>query len=153
MKKLGLALAILIGMSGCASVPTADTSQTNQALEFSTPSENMAGIYIYRPDAFVGQALKKDIYLNGECVGETAPGVFFYEEVEGDKEHFIGTESEFSANNLTLYTETGRLYFVEQYIKMGLFVGGANVEIVEEMKGREEVAKTQMAIKGTCTSQ
>ncbi|EGU44346.1 hypothetical protein VII00023_22684 [Vibrio ichthyoenteri ATCC 700023] len=153
MKKMGLALALLLGVSGCASVPTADTTQSDQALEFSTPSKDKAGIYIYRADAFAGQALKKDVYLNGECVGETAPGIFFYEEVGGDKEHTIGTESEFSANNITLYTETGRLYFVEQYIKIGLFVGGANLEVIEEEEGRTEVAKTKMAIKGTCTSQ
>ncbi|KII76307.1 DUF2846 domain-containing protein [Vibrio renipiscarius] len=153
MKKAALALTILLGLSGCASVPTADTSQTEKVLEFSAPSDSMAGIYIYRPDAFAGQALKKDVYLNGECVGETAPGVFFYEEVEGGKEHIIGTESEFSANNITLLTETGRLYFIEQYIKIGLFVGGAHVEVVDEETGRVEVAKTQMAIKGTCNNQ
>ncbi|EPW6433341.1 DUF2846 domain-containing protein [Vibrio parahaemolyticus] len=106
----------------------------------------------YREDTFVGAALKKYVYVDGECIGETAPGIFFYHEVEGNKEHQVSTESEFSENHLTIYTEEGRNYFVNQYIKMGVFVGGAGVELVDENKGKAEVLKVDMAVKGKCPS-
>ncbi|MCX2758886.1 DUF2846 domain-containing protein [Vibrio sp. Sgm 22] len=150
--KVILSSIVLSILSGCASVPTVDAEKSNQAKKFESPENGNAGVYVYRTDSPVGGALKKDIYIDNECIGESAPGVFFYHEVEGNKTHIVGTESEFSANELTILTEEGRLYFVNQYIKMGAFVGGANVELVDEAKGKAEVLKTDMAIKGTCTS-
>ncbi|MDK9739865.1 DUF2846 domain-containing protein [Vibrio sp. D404a] len=150
--KLILSAFALSILSGCATVPTADKSESNQLKQFDAPSEGKSGVYVYRDNSHLGGALKKDVYINGECIGETAPGVFFYQEVAGDKEHTISTESEFSANDITLYTEEGRNYFVQQYIKMGVFVGGAALEPVDEEKGKAEVAKTDLAVKGICTA-
>jgi hypothetical protein len=144
-----IALSVL---SGCATVPTADKAESTKLKQFAEPAEGMAGVYVYRDNSSVGAALKKDVYINGDCVGETAPGVFFYQQVSGNQEHTISTESEFSANDLTLYTEEGRNYFVQQYIKLGVFVGGAALEQVEEQTGKAEVTKTDLAIQGTCTS-
>ncbi|WP_413110292.1 DUF2846 domain-containing protein [Thaumasiovibrio sp. DFM-14] len=154
LKKIGLGLVVILGLglSGCATVPTTTETESNQAKKFELPEHDNAGIYVYRTNSSLGAALKKDVFINGECVGETAKGVFFYQEVAGDKEHSISTESEFSPNAITLFTEKGRLYFVEQYIKMGVFVGGAGVKIVDESVGRAEVLKTNMATKGTCSS-
>ncbi|MDN3683401.1 DUF2846 domain-containing protein [Vibrio sinaloensis] len=106
-------------MSGCASVPTVDSTVSNEIKSFEAPTEGKSGLYIYREDSIVGGALKKFVYVDGECIGETAPGVFFYHEVEGNKEHQVSTESEFSENHLTIYTDEGRNYFVNQYIKNG----------------------------------
>lgn len=35
---------------------------------------------------------------------------------------------------------------------MGVFVGGAGVELVDETKGKKQVSKLDMAIKGKCSS-
>ncbi|WP_274058954.1 DUF2846 domain-containing protein [Vibrio parahaemolyticus] len=150
--KVILCSALLLGLSGCASVPTVDSTISNEVKSFEAPQEGNSGIYIYREDTFVGAALKKYVYVDGECIGETAPGIFFYHEVEGNKEHQVSTESEFSESHLTIYTEEGRNYFVNQYIKMGVFVGGAGVELVDENKGKAEVLKVDMAVKGKCPS-
>ena len=48
-------------------------------------------------------------------LGHEIKGVFFYQEVEGNKEHRISTESEFSANDIVMYLETEKLYFIRQY--------------------------------------
>jgi hypothetical protein len=92
------------------------------------------------------------VWLDGDCLGETAPNMFFYEVVEGNTEHKLSTESEFSPNDLLVKTETGKNYFVSQFIKMGVFVGGAGVELVDEDKGQKQVSKLDMAIKGKCSS-
>jgi len=134
-------------------VPVAPISESNHAKQFEAPAPRKAGVYIYRTNSPVGSALKKDVYIDGECIGETSKGTFFYQEVEGDTDHSISTESEFSPNELTLYTETGRLYFIQQYIKMGVFVGGADVKVVDQDLGKTEVMKTKLAVKGTCSSQ
>jgi len=148
-KFLLLALAVTL-FSGCASVPMENKQASNHAKLFPSPSEGSSGLYVYRMSG-VGGALKKDIWVDDKCVGETAPDVFFYEEVEGNKEHKISTESEFSPNDISLMTESGRNYFIKQYIKMGVFVGGANLEVSTETQGKLDVAQLEMAVKGTCS--
>lgn len=137
--------------TGCTSVPMESKERSELAKQYNSPSEGKAGLYVYRSGRF-GGALKKDIWLNGKCIGETAPNMFFYEEIEGDTEHKVSTESEFSPNDLLVKTESGKNYFVSQYIKMGVFVGGAGVGLVDEKKGKKQVSKLDMAIKGKCSS-
>ena len=146
-----LGLAILTGCT--ASVPLHSTDVNNQSKQFAPPSEGKAGIYVFRDDEFVGSGLYKDIYIDGVCLGETAPGVFFYTEVEGNQNHVVATESEFSPNQTKVYTEAGKHYFFEQYIKFGVFVGGANIEQVDERIGKAKVTVCQQAIPGTCSNQ
>ena len=151
MKKVLLATAVAVSLlSGCASVPMSSVEKTQLAKQFNAPSEGHAGLYIYR-EGGPGGALKKDVWVDDVCVGETAPHVFFYEEVKGDVEHKISTESEFSPNEMQLKTKSGQNYFVKQYIKIGVFVGGANVELVNESEGERSVKELGMAIKGTCS--
>jgi len=146
-----VALATSIAMlSACASVPAADKGQMELAKTFPVPEEGKAGVYIYR-NSFVGQALKKDLWIDGECLGESADKVFFYTTVPGDREHTFSTESEFSPNDLKVQTESGRNYFIQQSIRMGVFVGGAKLDVVPEADGRRQVAGLKMARKGTCS--
>ena len=143
-----LGLAILTGCT--ASVPMYESDISNQSKEFAAPSDNKAGIYVYRRDGYIAQAVKKDVYIDGVCLGETAPGVFFYTEVEGDKTHTIATESEFSANQISLFTKPGQNYFIEQYMRVGFFVGQSDLRQVTEEEGKKQVRACQQAIPGTC---
>ena len=139
-----------LAMTGCASVPMEGMEETSIAKKFNPPVEGSSGLYIYRPSS-LGGALKKDIWVDGKCIGESAPYVFFYEEVEGDKSHKVSTESEFSPNDLIVKVKSGIHYFIRQYIKFGVFVGGAGLELVDEEKGKKEVSELDMATKGTCS--
>lgn len=150
---IGAAVGLAI-LTGCtASVPLSSVDTEAQTKEFKAPSAGKAGIYIFRKDEIAGSALYKDVYIDGVCVGETAPGVFFYKEVAGDRQHTIATESEFSPNDITVYTEAGKNYFFEQLIKMGFFVGGANIRQVDETMGKAMVTISRQAIPGTCSNQ
>ena len=140
-----------IVMTGCASVPMETADKNSIAKKFNPPSEGSSGLYIYR-NSFVGKALKKDIWVDGKCIGETAPDIFFYESVKGDTSHKVSTESEFSPNDLIVKVKSGINYFIRQYIKLGIFVGGAGLELVDEEKGKEEVRELNMATKGTCSN-
>ena len=149
-KKVSLVVIVAFILGGCASVPMKSVKESNQAKQFKPPSNGKAGLYIYR-DSFVGAALKKDVWVDGRCIGETASDIFFYEEVIGDKERTVSTESEFSPNDLMLETKKDRNYFIRQYIKFGLFVGGAGLELVDTEKGKKAVSKLELAKKGTCS--
>jgi hypothetical protein len=137
MYKSFIVLVFVVSMfSGCASVPMESKDLSAKAKEFNAPSEGTSGLYIYRTSG-VGSALKKDIWVDDKCIGETAPEMFFYEEVEGNQEHKISTESEFSPNELLVTTESGKNYFIKQFIKMGVFVGGANLELSSIEQGKK----------------
>jgi hypothetical protein len=128
----------------------APKEESTKAKQFAAPAAPNAGLYVYR-NSFVGKALKKDVWVDGKCLGESAPDVFFYTEVEGGKSHKISTESEFSPNDLTLNVDPGKNYFVRQYIKLGVLVGGAGVESVTEQQGMADIATLEMAKAGNCS--
>lgn len=144
-------LSATLLVSGCASVDMASKEESAKAKEFNPPSQGNAGVYVYR-DSFVGKALKKDVWIDGKCIGETAPDVFFYTEVEGGKIHKVDTESEFSPNTFELMFESGKNYFIRQFIKMGVFVGGAGLEQIPEEQGKIAVSKLEMAKPGKCSA-
>lgn len=141
---------IITLLSGCASVTMESKEASESAKKFGQPANGNAALYIYRSGSF-GGALKKDLWVNGKCIGESAPNVFFYEEVPGEAEHKVSTESEFSPNDLLVKVKAGVNYFIRQYIKMGLFVGGAGLELVSEEEGKKEVTSLNLAKKGTCS--
>jgi PBP1b-binding outer membrane lipoprotein LpoB len=149
-KNIFLITIFILLVSGCTSVPMANVEQSNMAKQFTPPPEGKSALYIYRDSSF-GGALKKDVLIDDKCIGETAPNVFFYKEVEGNKEYKLSTESEFSPNDLVLKVKSGKLYFIRQYIKMGVFVGGAGLELIENTKGKEAVKGLEMAKQGTCS--
>lgn len=148
--KASLAFVVVLLLSACASVPMESAEKSAAAKQFNPPSSGNAGLYIYRSGSF-GAALKKDVWVDGQCIGETARNVFFYHEVPGDAEHKISTESEFSPNDLLLKAASGVNYFIRQYIKIGVFVGGAGLELVSDEIGKAAVKELELAQSGTCS--
>jgi protein involved in sex pheromone biosynthesis len=146
MFKKALFVAAIISvslLSGCASVPMASIEQDAAAKKFSQPATDKAGLYVFR-NTFVGQALKKTVSLDGAVIGETANKIFFYKEITPGS-HTLSTESEFSDNVITFQADGGKNYFAEQYIKMGVFVGGAGLVMVPEEEGKRKVLECGLA--------
>lgn len=149
--KYWLPILVSTAFVGCASVPQANPQLAQQAKQLRAPINGNAVIYVYRSNNVVGSALKKDVWVDGECLGETARGIFFYKEVSGNQEHTISTESEFSPNHLKFKTEAGKNYFVQQYIKPGVFVGGANLKLVDDVQGQKAISEYHLAETGKCS--
>lgn len=144
---LGAFLTLMF--SGCA--PKEDLAPkdvSEKAKLFNLPKENKAGVYIYRDSSF-GAALKKNLYIDGKFIAESSPYMFFYVEIEGDKEHKFSTSSEFSRNNLFLKTEKNKLYFIRQYMKIGLFTGASDLELVEEDIAKKAILDSDMELGNT----
>jgi len=140
---LGLTMVSMMVLAGCASVPMGSKEDDAALKKFEQPAADKAGLYIYR-NTFGGQALKKTVSLDGAVIGETANKVYFYKEIAPGK-HTLSTESEFSDNSITFDAVGGKNYFAEQYIKMGVFVGGAGVKIVDEAEGKKGVSACSLA--------
>jgi hypothetical protein len=138
-----LTLVFSAYIAGCATVPMANTTDDQLRKEFIPPSNGNAGLYIYRNSTF-GGALRKSVYVDDQLLGESAPMTYLYKEVTPG-EHKISTESEFSNNDLTVKAESGMNYFVRQYMKFGVFVGGANLELVPIEEGKKGVLECKLA--------
>lgn len=153
MRKTKLLILIIAGFmfGGCATVALESKDFSEKAKTFNLPPDGKAGLYIYRDNSIVGAALKKDIMIDGKCLGELVRGSFFYQVVEGNKEYKISTESEFFPNDLVLKLDSGKNYFIRNYIKMGVFVGGANLEVVQEEKAKQVILNLDMAKNGNCS--
>ena len=145
IKNLLAGTIITLGLlvTGCASVPLASPEADTAAKRFVPPTDGKASVYIYR-NSFVGQALKKSVSVDNRTLGETANKVFFQTTVTPGS-HQLSTESEFSDNTLNFTATAGMNYFFEQYIKMGVFVGGANLKAVSEDEGKANILKCQLA--------
>ncbi len=146
MQKSVIALLIIssaVLLAGCASVRMASKEEDTALKNFTPPPSDKAGLYIYR-DSFVGQSLTKDVYVDSVLIGETANGVFFYLEISPGM-HTISTESEFGENSVIFQADGGKNYFAEQYLKMGIFVGGAGIEMVDEEVGMNAVLECYLA--------
>lgn len=137
-----LAIGITV-LSGCASVPMASKEQDTVAKQFVIPEGEMSGVYIFRNSHF-GAALKKLISLDGNPLGQTAPMTYFYKDIAPGK-HTVTTQAEFGDNQLEFVAEKGKLVFIRNYIKMGTFVGSANVEQVGEEEGKSGVLECSRA--------
>ena len=135
--------AMMLVVAGCASVPLADTAEDARLKSFPAPPDGTAALYIFR-DSHFGAALKKTVIIDSTPIGESAPMTYFYTTVEPGS-HRISTESEFGENDLVIEVEEGENYFIDQYIKIGVMVGGANVKLVDEEKGRKGVLACKLA--------
>ncbi|HGA2317145.1 TPA: DUF2846 domain-containing protein [Pseudomonas putida] len=142
LKMLAVATGFAV-MTGCASVPM-ESAEADAALKtFAAPPADQAGLYIYR-DSFAGKGLKKSVTVDGKVIGETANKVYFHKLITPGS-HKIGTESEFSDNVIELMAVGGKNYYVRQSIKVGVFVGGAKLEVVPEAEGQADLQKCTLA--------
>ena len=142
------ALASAVLLTGCASVPMADASRDSEAKSFSAPADQ-ANIYLYRNEN-MGAGVKMDVSLDGRQVGQTVAKSYLLMTVPAGTHSLKGSAE--NDSELQLTTEAGKNYFVRQYIKLGVFVGGADLEVIPETQGKEAVAKLALATPGNCSS-
>lgn len=146
MRKYFIWVSLLLGsvLTGCANVAVQDTASENYAKEFNAPPSGWAGLYLYRTCNIMGMALKKNLYVDGQYIGETSRCRFFYRLVEPGM-HVLQTESEFSENDMSLNFLEGKNHYVKQYLKPGVFVGGANLEVMDEDEAKKDIADYSLA--------
>lgn len=93
------------------------------------PLETEKGrIYFYRDASFFGGGVQPDILVNGEAVGESLPGGFFYtDKVPGNYTVSTSTEVE---RTLEFVLAAGETKYVRTYVTMGVMVGHVIPELV-----------------------
>lgn len=141
MKKLFVAAIITMNLAGCASVNMGSPQQDAAAKTFKAPADK-AAIYIYRNET-MGAAIKMDVAIDGQPLGQTAAKTYLYKEVTPGK-HTIESKAE-STDKLELDAKPGMLYFIWQEVKMGVMSARSKLSLVSEAEGKKGVNETKLA--------
>jgi hypothetical protein len=139
---LASAAALLLLLSGCASVPMGDPKQDAINKTFAANS-TAAGVYIYRNESF-GAAIRMDVLADGVPVGQSAAKTYFYLDVPPGK-HTFTSKSE-NDDSVTMDLVAGKLYYIWQEVKMGLLYARTKLVPVPEDEGKKGVLECQLAL-------
>jgi Protein of unknown function (DUF2846) len=142
MKKLFASLFITSTLIGCASVPMGDAKQDAALKTFTAPAPTKAGIYVFRNET-MGAAIKMNVAIDGQLIGQTASKTYLYKEVTPGK-HTVASLTE-TTDELTIDAKPGTLSYIWQEVKMGLFSARSKLSLMSEAEGKKGVLETKLA--------
>ena len=141
MKKLFVAAAIAVNLVGCASVNMGTPQADAAAKQFVAPADK-AGVYIYRNES-MGSAVKMDVDLDGQPIGQTVAKTYLYKEVPAGK-HTITSKAE-NDSTVEVDAKPGMLYYVWQEVKMGVLSARSKLQLVDAATGKAGVSESKLA--------
>lgn len=141
MKKIFIAAVLASSLVGCASVPMGDEKQDAALKTFAVPADK-AGVYIYRNES-MGAAVKMDVEVDGQVIGQTAANTYLYKEITPGK-HTISSKAE-NTDTIEIDAKPGTLTYVWQEVKMGILYARTKLNLVDEEEGKEGVLETTLA--------
>ena len=136
-----LALPFAIGCAGTSEAPAEDTEA---AMSFES-ADGKGVVYLYRLGRAVGAATATSIKVNSLEAGGTGPGTFFRWELKPGKYTFFASTGE-SSKTVAIDVEAGKLYFIEQNVRVGLSEGRVQLYEVDEEKGKKGVSGKKMLV-------
>lgn len=132
-RTLLLSTATVVAMAGCASGP----SYREVASSIPTLSPENGRLYFFRSSSMFGAALQPDIKLNGDKVGESKPGGFFYvDRPAGQYTVSTATETE---KTLTLALDAGETKYVRTAPSLGVMVGRVVPTLEDAAAAQKEI--------------
>lgn len=135
-----VALAGVLAVSGCASVPMAAKSADVQAKAF-TPAADKATVYIYRNESF-GAAVKMPVLIDNASVGDTAAKTYIEKQL-APGQHTITSKAE-KDSSVSINMLAGQVYYVWQEVKMGMWAAGSALHVVDAQKGQAGVLDSKL---------
>jgi hypothetical protein len=128
--------ALIIFLSGCASVPMATLEQDAKAKDFSAlPDKGV--VYIYNNSS--SMSLAESISVNGKVVGSITGNTYFRFNLIPGK-YIINSFASYGSSSVDLNVEAGKNYFVWQE----LHFRSTTLEQVNETEGHKGVLETKL---------
>jgi hypothetical protein len=108
-----------------------------------TLAQGQGRIYFYRSNSMLGAAVQPDIALNGQVVGSSQPGGFFYvDRPAGTYEAVCGTEVDRKAS---FVLDAGQERYIKTSVGMGVMVAHVIPELVDPAEGSAAVQSLSYA--------
>jgi hypothetical protein len=131
-------LLIALMLAGCTQLPP--SPQEIQAKRFEPAAPDMSVIYIVRD--YPDNDLAATIVLDGAASITTYPGTFYRWEVPPGRHRIAGMAADSAV--ITLQTEPGRIYFVQQSLNPFARTPMSHFYRVDENRGRAVVMRGQL---------
>lgn len=115
------------------------TGPLYKEMRASTPSlsENTARLYFYRPEKIFGSGIRPSVVLNGNIVGPSTPGGFFFVDVPpGSYEVTMTSEVE---RKLTFAVEKKDVRCVRLTVSLGIIVYRVYPELADKARCDSEI--------------
>jgi hypothetical protein len=131
--KLALAGATLALLAGCA------TGIKHEQMAASMPSlkSGQGRIYFFRSSSMVGAAVQPEIRLNGQVVGTSKPGGFFF--VDRPAGNYVASTSTETEKTVSFTLQPGETKYIRSSIGFGLLVGRVILEPETPEKAKAEL--------------
>jgi hypothetical protein len=132
---LALAFAVMavLLMSGCATgLPFAEVAAKMPDLK---PGDGR--ICFLRSSSMLGAAIQPQLRLNGEVVGESKPGGFFF--VDRPAGNYIASASTETENTLSFTLAAGETKYLRSAVHPGILVGRVTVDLEQPDKALAEL--------------
>lgn len=132
--KLATAATMVAVLAGCAA---SGAKYDEVASSMPSLKADQGRVYFLRSSSMVGAAVQPDIRLNGEVVGTSKPGGFFYvDRTAGNYTASTSTETEKSAS---FSLAAGETKYLRTSPSIGLLVGRIVVELETPEKAKAEL--------------
>ena len=140
------ATLILLTLCFACSSPGSTSSGTSPAGPESQAADIPAGqgrIYFFRKSGMGGVAIRPAILLNGQSVGTSAPGTYFY--VDRAPGSYEVKCSVLTDHVINFPLAAGETVYVQTRVTMGVYLGHVRPRVVSESAGKSGVGKTKLA--------
>lgn len=135
MKNMILILLVLSLFVACTSIPVADPSLDTKAKAFQADPEG-AIVYVYRNEK-LGGAVRMDVLLNNQFLGETRTGYFMWLQLPPG-EYTLTSRAE-NSDQIDLDVEAGEVYYVRQEANMGVTYSRIKLHLVDAATGQKGI--------------
>jgi Protein of unknown function (DUF2846) len=136
---LSLAVILAVTLSGCASGP----KYAEISAEIPKLKANEGRIYFTRAAEYQGSFIQPEIHLNGQVIGVSKPGGFFYiDRPAGDYTVSTATEVE---EKVSFHLSAGETKYIKTSASMGLLVGHITPTLEFPEQGKSDVESLQYA--------
>jgi hypothetical protein len=131
--RFAVAAACIAVLAGCAS------GVKYKEMESSIPSlqPDQGRVYFFRSASMLGAAVQPDIRLNGEVVGTSKPGGFFF--VDRPAGNYMASTSTETEKSASFTLQGGETKYLRTSPSFGLLVGRIVVELETPEKARAEL--------------
>jgi len=107
---------------------------TDEAAKNLAPIEGKAIVYFIRPSS-LAKLVTIGVECDGNGLGSTKPKQYIYAILDPGKHTFTSHTENHASLDLTL--EAGKIYYIQQKIKVGLVVARVGLEVMNESDGRK----------------
>lgn len=136
MKHTTALVLVVISLCLLASCATSGPKFADYKTSMDAPNPELGRIFFYRTTA-LGAALRPDVRLNGEKVGEAIARGFFY--VDRSPGEYVAVTSTEVTRKVSFILEKGQTRYIKFHVSMGFFVGHVYPELVDESVALSEI--------------